>query len=513
MSAQNTTAAIARQSQTAGTLALDRVLDGSLGLLTTAHQITDLMEKLRPVANILSPFTRPGMLAKGYAVSYTAVTIDSSVDRFGNGSECYRGSFMKDDERALNRVGLRRVANGIGIEWLSYPHSRQVPDDHPHPYVCTFTVEGLYRNVDGSVGKCRGTAKVDFRDGSDQIGGWTPKAWAELLEINRAAMKKGTPKGDLDWNIGGWSEQRVKMARQKVLERAETAAQNRAIRDYGLDHKYTVPQLARPFVCFKATFVPDMDDPNIKALVTMANLSGLSQIYPQALPPGGAAPMSLAPAPDEVIDAGPDAADVIEHEVAKERGGATVTQHPAARQEPAPTEPARRARTVITVGQYPGGDRGHFVVLDGGEVLRTDEAIAKAAAPLVESKRPVFVETEKRDHDHWLIELEFADAAAEATPEANDAEDPNVYVTAIDTKKNGETDGRKWTIWKITMSTGQVLTRIGGADDKVHGLAVRALESKLPVRFESEPSERYAGQVDLKSLRVVDGEPDLPFGR
>jgi hypothetical protein len=487
MSPQNTT--LAKTPVT--TLEPGRPLEPVVaGLLTTVDAVTARMQEMTRVATVLSPWgQRPSHLAEGFAVSMAVVTLEPDVDQYGNGAETYRGSFMKADQRAPNKVGLRKLSNALGIEWL--PQNCGRVDDGRRPHVCRFAVTGVYRTFDGAVQNLTGTAEIDFSDGSEQIGGWTPAAWAELMTKNKAALSAGSKKDELDWSVGGWSEQRVRAARQKVVERAETAAKNRAIRDIGLRHVYTLAELRKPFVCFRMTYVPDMSDPEIKRLVTMNNLSGLAMLYPQ---------LALNPAP---VAQGPDV-DAAQDVPAK-GGEPGAPASDSGHAEPStPAEPARRARTVIKVDSHQAG--GASVVLDGGELCRADDTLAGAAASVCTSGRPVFVALETRAGEAWIVEMEYA-GQAPSTP----VPPPAGETVADIVERKGEGARGPWTLRKITTSAGKLLTTFS---DELAATAERARVGKLPIRYTAEPSEKYAGQLELKALRIDDGtEPDLPFDR
>lgn len=501
----------------------------TLGMLTTVEAIAAQMGALAKVANVISPFTRPSHLAPGFVVTVAVVQIDPTVDdRTGNGAEVYRASFMKADQRAFNRIALRRISAALGIDWLPFPHCRRVDDNSKTNYA-EFTVEGVYRTFDGSVQKVRGTSACDFRDGSEQIGGWTPKLWADLVASNRAALGKKARKEDLDWNINGWSEQRVRQARAKVLERAETLAQNRAIRDIGIKHVYTLEELRRPFVCFRMTFVPDTTDPEIKRLVTLNALAGLSMLYPQAGP--------LLPAPAASSSHG--SGDVIDVPASSSSSSAPAA---AATTPAAPTmdtiavpaveaEPAQVARTIVEAGKSSDG-LGFCVILDGGDFFRVDEGICRAAIDMKRDGRRVFVTSEKRPRvdavgqpvqmipkggtalrtieDLWILEMAIAPASA---PQPGDAAVPAdaEFVAEVEAFESPAGTARPWTRYQVTTQSGLVWSTF---DKAIADIAVEARDARppLPVRATTEPSTKYPGRWDLKGLRILDGsEPDLPF--
>ena len=513
MSAHNSTSPAGQQPRptespvtppAAGALAVRS--DGVGRILTTVETISTEIVQLSQKANVISPFTRPSYLAPGFAVTMSVVQINPTVDDDGNGVHCYRMSNMDRDERALNRVALRLIAAALGIDWLPFPYSRRVDDNSKQNYA-EYTVEGVYRTCDASIQKLRGTAAADFRDGAAQIGEWTPKAWAELVAKNTAAQRSGS-KERLFWSINGWSEQRVRQARAKVLERAETLAQNRAIRDIGLQPSYTLAELAKPFVCFRMTFVPDWNDPDIKRLATLNAMQGLAQVYPNAGGPMLALGTPAAPA-ESISD--PVAVEGTHGPSSPATGSPAPPAEPVFDTIDVPTpEPPRTPRTVVQAGKTKDGT--WCVVLDGGEFLWATAELVAAAGRAKRENRTVFVTIEKQTMDSHgkeepaLAELEIAEAPSLA---GNPAIPDDAEFVATITHKVGKSGDREWVKYSITTESGRVLTTF---ERKFYEVALEAKDKHLPVRVSSEKNATYSGQLDLKSIRILDGtEPMLPL--
>ena len=243
---------------------------------------TTALAKLRERFNVLAP---PVQVVGGFAPCYTLiasqVAIDARVNDQGAGPETYYDKgFMKPDDRALNRVGLQRIANAAGLKWTERTGRS---DDCKTQYVWAYYAEGTIDTADGSYQLVTGSTEIDLRDGSPQIGGWTPELWAEAKKQGRSS-------------VNGWSEARVRQARARGLALAETKAKNRAIRSIGLQQTYTVKELDKPFIVFRAQFQPDMSDPEVRRMVTERALHGRRALYPQPHDPT-AIPRLMAPIP------------------------------------------------------------------------------------------------------------------------------------------------------------------------------------------------------------------------
>ena len=184
--------------------------------------------------HVLSPAIKFTSFAVNFGANVGALVISTDPAM----GECYYDkAAMKEDERAIARVGLDKFTQLAGISWL--PSSRRT-DPRTVMNLWEYHVDGAFVSYDGTPQIITGTSEVDLRDGGAQIGGWTPQGWKDLLAAN-----VGKPKDQCTWNIGGWSEQRVMNARRFGLRLAETKAKNAAIRTLGLKGKYTLDELAR----------------------------------------------------------------------------------------------------------------------------------------------------------------------------------------------------------------------------------------------------------------------------
>lgn len=326
---------------------------------------------LRQRANLITPVIEVSSIAKNHVVNLSVVKIDPVVDSVGNGKMCYRDkSFMAENERGLNRVGLDMIAAAAGVSWAPHPHSKRT-DDGKHPHKWQYLAYGAYTAMDGSIQTIKGESLVDLSDGSEQIGGWSEKRWAELLEENKKKQQ-----GDRKFNIGGWSDKRVLQARRFGLQLAETKARLRAIRTLGVLQKYTVEDLQKPFVLPRVSFEPDMTNPAIADAVVRQKSLGVSALWAQQ-----PAALALPPA---------DAAEAIHHttasldDVPAELGGTAATEVSSTpvttemtEMEAEPEAAKPKGFRVLSVG-IAGAD--FWIKLDGAKNLlyTSDKALAVA---------------------------------------------------------------------------------------------------------------------------------------
>jgi hypothetical protein len=260
---------------------------------TKVHQVdlivdpSALFEKMQEWTakgwHVLSPATRISHLAPGWGVSVSLVVLDTRIDENGNGVDCYfdKGS-MKSHERGISRIGLDRICRCAGISWDPVHCGRT--DTRLIMHFAEFRAIGVVMNFDGTPETLSATGCCDYRDGSADIGYWTPEDWRKL-ELGNEEKKRVDPKARLEWSINGWSAKRVLGARSKMLQRAETNAKERAIRSLGLRHKYTVDELANPFVVLKASYLPNMEDPTIRQMVAERAMNGTRALFSQTQRP------------------------------------------------------------------------------------------------------------------------------------------------------------------------------------------------------------------------------------
>lgn len=226
--------------------------------------------------HVLALAARTSALGAGFGVSFAELWLDPDT----KARQVYQDTaVMGEDERAIAKIGLDQIAACAGIVWL--PTSRRADDRRIH-HLWEYHVDGAITGYDGTPQILPGTAEVDLRDGSAQIGGWTP-AKARYLKQKRARAAK---KGDaVPLHVGGWFEEKVQLYRQHGLRMAETKAKNAAIRTLGLRATYTVEELSRPFVVCRVIYLPDMTDESVKKMVTAHALRGASVLYmPHAMP-------------------------------------------------------------------------------------------------------------------------------------------------------------------------------------------------------------------------------------
>lgn len=351
---------LARVEQTAGQMIKDPA--------TLAARIRGWQQD----AHVLTPAIQVSSIAPGHAVNVAVVVLDPRVDDRGFGTDTYGNTaFLKSEERALSKVALVKIAQAAGISWV--PEYTGRVDDRKTPHLWEYRAVGVYTAFDGQVQTIEGTVEIDLRDGSAQIGGWTPEAWAKLSEEN-----KRLPKEKQVWNIGGWSDKRVLQARQFGLRLAEAKAMNAAIRSLGLRQKYTAKELEKPFVVLRTSYVPDMSDPAERQAWRERALTSNATLYPGA---------HRLQAP-EVIDVEPQRAEEREEQTREQRDqpseqGQQNSQSPAqaSTERKAPEPPANAPRVVdIRVVQKTHKYTLYEIALsDGRKGTTFDRGVVEAA--------------------------------------------------------------------------------------------------------------------------------------
>jgi hypothetical protein len=283
--------------------------------------------------HVLSPAIQMSTFAPGFGVTASLVMLDPTVDERGRGLDVYFDkATLKDTERGLSKIALGRIASAAGVSWL--PQSGRC-DNFTIQNFWIYRAVGAYMAYDGTPQTIHGEKEIDYRDGSAQIGEWTPEKWAELQRKNQA-LPQGAKQ---QWSINGWSEARVRQARTNGAERAETGAMERAIRmGFGIKHAYTLEELKHPFVALRVTHLPNMADAGVRAAVTELHMGGVAALFGHT---------SSGPRTSRALNAAPQAIDIVPVRQA-ERVEAPrepvkepiAKEQPQRRQEDRPQQPA-----------------------------------------------------------------------------------------------------------------------------------------------------------------------------
>lgn len=313
--------------------------------------------------NVLTPFTNISGLAPAHAIYSSAIAI--AVDK--GAQEVYDGlPFLKKNEVALAKRGLRKIAEGLGISTrLEYMSVAVLPNYWHVKAIARYT------GVDGMPIEREASQEWDLRDGSPRMKGWQP---AQIQE-----------------------------ARKHGLRQCETRAINAAIRECGCGIKqaYSLEELAKPFVAVRVAVQPNMDDPEQARMVLAAKLGAMSTLYPQrSLPAPADAFAEDEPAPQHV------------------GSGSTQSSQPAAA---APTPDDDRPPTVDAVrivkaepkkfvyssGAKKGTEGVRYLVIDstGLESSTFDEKLFTAAQKYAADRTWVELTTETNGQYSNLLEI------------------------------------------------------------------------------------------------------------
>jgi hypothetical protein len=246
-------------------------------------ELRNTYDRLAANVNLITPVQSPDYIPAMHSVSLRAVVIDANESR----GDVYKGSFCGNNERAMTKIAILKLLQAAGGTVVE---SRRIDDRRDH-YVAEFRVVIEIPQMDGTVRRFEATKGVDYRDGSPQVS--------------------------------AFSAAQLKSARQFVPDLAETKALLRAVRGaLALKQKYTVDELARPFVVPALVPNVDMSDPEIKRMVAAKALGVSGQLY-------GPPPTEAAPVTHQIGDGRerPEPGQVIETTVLKDEPEIDLGQH------------------------------------------------------------------------------------------------------------------------------------------------------------------------------------------
>ncbi|WP_291989586.1 hypothetical protein [Luteitalea sp.] len=325
--------------------------------------------------HVLTPFTSMSGIAASYGLVVSQIRIHPDAAQ----GEVYAGlPFLKSDEVALAKIGLRKLAECAGI---STETIRTDPRTIPHYW--EVKAVATYTGIDGSKIRREATKEWDLRDGSAQLKGWTT--------------------------------QQIGEARKHGLRNCEARAINAVIRESGcgIRQKYSRAELQKPFVVVRVAFQPDLSDPEIKKLVTQSALSATSALYPAGRPAIEAAPIVDEPLPTAVEPRLVGSSATTAPSSTSTPPSSTTAGAAAPNPDVPPCEGAVRIVDVKNVKEGTSRNGGKWTlwkVIDGNgvEYSTLDNDVAAAAKKAWDAKAWVECITETKGEYTNLVELATA---------------------------------------------------------------------------------------------------------
>lgn len=360
----------------------------------SASEYAERLRQLEGKVFLLAPMAATSSFGHSIVGNLVVVAIDPTVDpQSGRGADVYHqpaihktkkvGDEWVPVEVSLNKNALLKMlaARGVNV----YPTQRM--DDGTRANYWHVMAQGDVLEFDGMLRRLpAGSVEIDLRDGSAQIGGWSPDEWAKRArEVEGKVDRYNKPAKPEA--INGWTADRVMQARKFGLRLAETKALNALARNLGIRQTYTIDELkAKPFVIARPCFVPDTSDPEVRRMLTAAALGARNLMYPTGVPLSHA-PESQHGDPTTVIDATPHALEPV---------GKTDTP-PEGLTEASFDEPPASVGASFTPTKILQGENGWYYVetVEGQTLATNDRVIGKALNDARKAQAPVHVETER----------------------------------------------------------------------------------------------------------------------
>jgi hypothetical protein len=472
-------------------------------IIKTPLQLAERVRAMQQVAHVLSPAVSVAAIPDHIAINPVVVVIDQTFNaETGRGNDVYfqrsihksRKNGSGDSatyeplEVSLNANAIKRMLSASGVNIIRSVRT----DDGSKQNYWAWESTGRIRDFDGSWRDLPpGNVEIDLRDGSAQIGEWSAEAWARneaAVEKKKAALpenQRWKAKPDL---IGGWSGDRVLAARRFGLRLAEAKSLNALGRNLGLKQIYGLDELKKPFVIFRATWNPDMSDPDTRRMVAAAELGASHLLYPPASAPAAlpaAGPREPAPV---IIDAEPGQ---------KPHGTAPAA---AAEIESLPADdPVTRYTITRVAKQTADGQPTRFFIATEqtrDALIEAPEPIAMAAAEAKKAGRQVELDLERTNQEIRVLELREVPPVAAATELPADAR----FVADV-REKAGKTNGRDWVKFTVVFRDGTEASTFSGSIAKD---ARDAKAGNLPVHATLTTSEKYPDQQNVEELSIID---------
>lgn len=343
------------------------------GVITSSEQFTEKLAVWTGHYHVMAPFANLSGLAAQHGVIATAVVLDPDSSPTG-AQEVYTGlPFLKDNQVAIAKRGLRKLAENAGI-------SIETVRTDPRSMLFYWEVKAIatYKGLDGGLVRREATCEWDLRDGSPRLKGWTGR--------------------------------QIEEARKYGLRACETRAVNAVIRECGCGVKqaYTREELRKPFLMVRVAFTPDMTDPEVKRLVTQSHLAGA--LYPAAAPSASLPPASRAfeDVDGDVIDAEPRHVGSSAAPAAASTTSAPATTTTAPPSDEPPTQDAVRIEKVDSRNGATNGRKWtRYLIVDsrGVEHSTFDKSIYEAAEKFRASRAWVEISEEQDGNYRNLAEI------------------------------------------------------------------------------------------------------------
>lgn len=343
-----------RSHVTQPTTALARLEESARQPITSPLALTERIREWQQQAHVLTPILQISQIAPQHAVVPAIVLLDTRMDDQGVGVDVYRSKIFhkQGDECSLTKVALNKIASAGGGSC-----NTKRTDPRTIPLYWEMQAGLAYVDFDGTPRLVERTAEVDLREGSPQLVGMTPNQIAQ--------------------------------ARRFGLRLCEAKACNAAARDaWGIPSKFKISDLKKPFIALRVQFVPDMNDPEQRRMVTERALAGTAALYPSS---------RRLQAPD-VIDVEPQRTEErqAQAEQQPEQQGRATSQPPT-------SEPPANVPRITEVREIKSGKRRDgttwtlraIVLSDAREGSTLDDKVAELAEQLCRDNAPVDVVIEE----------------------------------------------------------------------------------------------------------------------
>lgn len=220
--------------------------------------------------NVLAPVTELQFIPVGFQAAVRMIVFPTDGQWDGRSN----GLWYETDggKLALHRGPLDQLASLAGLSW---DYVRRV-DDGTVPLLWAFEAAATLCTFDGTRRQVIRNRVLDLRDGSP-----------EIVDMIEAANRQQRGAGD-----------RISKARLHGAALCETKATSRVVRAaLGLRGSYSKVEAAQPFVFPTLIFVPDMDDPEVRRMVTASALGIVRTVYGPGAPGG-----PVLHAPGTIVD-------------------------------------------------------------------------------------------------------------------------------------------------------------------------------------------------------------------
>ncbi len=233
------------------------------------EELSNRLEKLRKEGayNVLVPTVTIQEISPMHKPVLEIVQINTEP-KGGEIYEIVKGS----GDWSLNSTALSKISFAAGLLWNARNCRRT--DNGSNPKITSYQAEAFVRKEDGTYMPVNREYQLDLEVIEEEIR----TSW-ETKSQDLAKKEKWTEEKRKDF-VEKYVKRDMLQKRKFRLQLAQTGAMARVIKFiFGLKGTYKIEELKKPFIVPKIVFAPDVNDPQVKAMLMKQGLDATALLF------------------------------------------------------------------------------------------------------------------------------------------------------------------------------------------------------------------------------------------